>query len=84
MAQVKRLERLRPKDFACLLTVVPGLVKFPVKKLMLDYDEEADVLYVSFRRPQQATDSDIRDDDIIVHRRGKEVVGLTILDASTR
>lgn len=84
MAQVAKLERLRPKDLAALLGAIPGLVRFPIKKLMLDYDEEADVLYVSFRRPQKATDSDLRDDDIIVHRRGKEVVGLTILEASTR
>jgi hypothetical protein len=32
----------------------------------------------------RATDSDLRDDGIIVHRRGKKVVGLTIQDASTR
>jgi uncharacterized protein YuzE len=42
------------------------------------------VLYLSFRKPQKATDSELRDDGIIVHRRGKEVVGLTIQDASTR
>jgi len=48
------------------------------------YDEEADVLYLSFRRPQRATDSEVRDDGIIVRKRGKEIVGLTILDASTR
>ena len=33
---------------------------------------------------QRATDSELRDDGIIVHRRGKKVVGLTIQDASTR
>lgn len=60
------------------------LLRFPVKKLWTDYDEEADVLYVSFKRPQKATDSEMRDDGIIIRRRGKEFVGLTILDASTR
>jgi len=63
---------------------VPRLVDFPVKQLWIDYDEEADVLYLSFTKPQRATDSELRDDGIIVHRRAKKVVGLTIQDASTR
>jgi len=52
--------------------------------MSLDYDAEADVLYISFRRPQHATDTEVREDGILVHRRGKQVVGLTILEASTR
>ncbi|HEV3079645.1 MAG TPA: DUF2283 domain-containing protein [Gemmataceae bacterium] len=50
----------------------------------MDFDSEADVLYISFRRPQRASDSEMREDGIIVHRRGKQIVGLTILDTSTR
>jgi uncharacterized protein YuzE len=50
----------------------------------IDYDAEVDVLYVSYRRPQEATDSELRDDGIIVHTRHGELVGLTILDATTR
>jgi uncharacterized protein YuzE len=52
--------------------------------MWIDYDEEADVLYLSFCKPQKANDSELRDDGIIIHRRGKKVVGLTIQDASTR
>jgi uncharacterized protein YuzE len=52
--------------------------------MWIDHDEEADVLYLSFRRPQRATDSELRDDGIVVRKRGKEIVGLTILDASIR
>jgi uncharacterized protein YuzE len=52
--------------------------------MWIDYDEEADVLYLSFRRPQKATDSQMREDGVIVHTRGKQIVGLTILEASTR
>jgi uncharacterized protein YuzE len=51
--------------------------------LWIDYDAEADVLYLSFAKPQRATDSEMHDDGIIV-RRGKKVVGLTIQDASMR
>lgn len=72
------------KDIARILQAVPRLLDFPAKHLWIDYDAEADVLYLSFAKPQRATDSELRDDGIIVHRRGKKVVGLTIQDASTR
>jgi len=81
MAQVAEW---RPKDFVRLLQAVQGLVRLPAKQLWVDYDAEADALYLSFAKPQRATDSELRDDGIIVHRRGKKVVGLTIQDASTR
>lgn len=38
------------------------------------------VLYISFRKPQQANDS-IMEEDIIYHYHDKELVGLTILHA---
>ncbi len=81
MAQVAEWQA---KDFARILHAVPRLVDFPVKEMWIDYDAQADVLYLSFYKPQRATDSELRDDGIIVHRRGKKVVGLTIQDASTR
>lgn len=78
------LAELHSKDISRILQAVPGLVGFPIDRMWIDYDREADVLYVSFRRPQRASDSELRDDGIIVHRRGKQIVGLTILDASKR
>jgi uncharacterized protein YuzE len=75
---------LRPKDVARILQALPRLVQFPVKQMWIDYDREADVLYISFQRPQKATDSEMRDDGIIVHRRRKQIVGLTVLEASAR
>jgi uncharacterized protein YuzE len=54
------------------------------KRCLLDFDEEADVLYISFRKPQHATDSEMRDDGVIVRKSGDEIVGITILDASKR
>lgn len=81
MAQV---DELKPKDVNRFLKAVAQLVKLPKRRMWIDYDEEADVLYLSFRKPQKASDSKLRDDGIIVHWRGKEIVGLTILDASTR
>jgi uncharacterized protein YuzE len=47
--------------------------------IWVDYDEEADVLYVSFRRPQQAKDS-VMQDNIVYHYDGDQVVGVTVLE----
>ena len=74
----------RAKDIARILKAVPRLIDLPAKRMWIDYDADADVLYLSFAKPQRATDSEMRDDGIIVHRRGKKVVGLTIQDASMR
>ncbi len=78
------LSTLRPKDVTSILQAVPRLVKLPAKRISIDYDDEADVLYLSFRRPQKASDSELREDGIIIHRSGKQIVGITVLDASTR
>jgi len=81
MAQVKAV---KPRDIARYLKAVRQLIRLPAQQMWTDYDEGADVLYLSFRKPQRATDSVMRDDGIIVRTCGKEIVGLTILDASTR
>ncbi len=48
--------------------------------IWIDYDEEVDVLYISFQKPQQANDS-IMEDEIVYHYRNDELVGVTILNA---
>lgn len=58
-----------------------SFLKLGAKKLWFDYDEEADVLYVSFRWPQKATDNRM-EGDLIYHYRDSELVGVTILHAS--
>ncbi len=52
------------------------------KTLFLDYDKEADVLYISFKRPQRATDTEMVSDDVLLRRRDNDLVGVTILHAS--
>jgi uncharacterized protein YuzE len=47
-------------------------------------DEEADVLYVNFKKPSHADDSELTDDDIIIRYENEQVVGMTILNASHR
>jgi uncharacterized protein YuzE len=60
------------------------LLKFPKNRLWIDYDEEADVLYLSFQRPQKATESEMRDDGVLLRYKRDKLVGITILEASKR
>ncbi|HEV7671392.1 MAG TPA: DUF2283 domain-containing protein [Thermoanaerobaculia bacterium] len=50
----------------------------------VDYDKEADALYISFRRPQKATDTQLTDEGLLLRYHGEELVGITILEASSR
>ncbi len=50
----------------------------------MSYDIEADTLYVNFKKPTHATDSEITEDDVIIRYEGNEVVGFTVLHASER
>ncbi len=51
-------------------------------KMWIDYDKEADVLYVNFGRPQKA-DNAYQDKDSVIRRMKKnKIIGLTILHAS--
>lgn len=58
------------------------LARFGNDKLFVDYDEEADVLYVSFGKPQKADDAIQGKDGIIRRKKDDKVIGLTILNAS--
>ncbi|MGR3175779.1 MAG: DUF2283 domain-containing protein [Candidatus Scalindua sp.] len=64
--------------------LVSHLIKLPETKIWTDYDKEADVLYISFNRPQKATDSEMLDNGVLLRYKGEELVGITILNASKR
>ena len=66
------------------LAVASDALKLPTEHVWLDYDKEADVLYMSFRRPQRATKTVEVDGDILMRKDGGDIVGLTILNASSR
>lgn len=66
------------------LKLIPVIQQTPQKYLWSSYDAEADVLYINFKKPSTATDSEMTDDDVIVRYEDEEIVGMTILHASTR
>jgi len=67
-----------------VLTFVPQVLNLHQNNIWLSYDQEADVLYLNFKKPSHADDSELLDNDIIVRYENEEVVGLTVLNASKK
>ncbi len=63
--------------------IVPDLVKLP-SYVESTYDQEADVLYLTFARDAEADDSELTDDDILLRYKGGGLIGITVLHASKR
>ncbi len=82
------MEAIRAKETNSFIgrcvTVASDILKLSAKQIWIDYDSEADVLYMSFRKPQRASETIELDNDMLLRKAGKEIVGLTILNASTR
>ena len=68
---------------ACL-GLSSDLVKLPFRNIWVDYDEEADVLYLSFRKPQRAKKTIEMGDDVLIRTDEDEIVGITIINARGR
>ena len=75
---------LEPGTVQAVKQAVPLLLGFPMERFWVDYDKEADVLYISFRHPQKATDTQMTEDGLLFRYHGHDLVGITVLDASTR
>ena len=61
-------------------SVIPYFLKFQQNHYWVDYDEETDTLYISFRKPQSANDS-IMKRNFIYHYDDNKIVGITVLHA---
>jgi len=62
--------------------MLPYFLKY--KKIRVDYDQEADVLYLHFKKPNHADNSEMTEDDIIIRYEKGEVIGVSLLNASQR
>lgn len=71
-------------DTQTILALTPQLLRVPFSHIWYSYDEEADVLYLNFKKPSHADDSELTEDDMIVRYEKGEVVGITVLHASQR
>jgi uncharacterized protein YuzE len=70
-------------DIEKISQMVPGFLGIPHKKIWVDYDEDADVIYVTFKKPSHADDSEMID-DMVIRYENDDVVGITFLNASRR
>ena len=71
-------------EIQAYLNLLPELKALREGLVWVSYDSEADTLYVNYKKPSHATDSELTDDDVIIRYEGQEVVGYTILHASER
>ena len=77
-------ESIEPNIMEDVLKAAAHLARVGSPLLWLDYDAEADALYVNFQKPQRATESELLDNGVIVRYRGEKLVGMVIFDASKR
>jgi len=75
---------MAPQQVSEYLDLIPAVLRSPHQSLWCSHDAEADVLYVNFKKPAHATDSELTDDDIIIRYENGEIIGLTILHVSQR
>lgn len=75
---------LEDRNLSYLLKAVSNLIRLPKTKMWLDYDMEADVLYLHFEEKPASTHSEMREDGIVLDYRDDILVGLTVLEASQR
>ncbi|MBH0195205.1 MAG: DUF2283 domain-containing protein [Nitrospira sp.] len=71
-------------DIQEYLRLIPAVNRAPQHAVWLTYDAEADTLYVNYKKPSHATDSEMTDDDVIVRYEDDKAIGFTVLHASKR
>lgn len=67
-----------------VMTFVPQVLKLRQNNIWLSYDQEADVLYLNFKKTSHADDSELLDNDVIIRYENEEVISLTVLNASKK
>ncbi len=68
------------------LKEINSLIPFFLKQgtMWVDYDKEADTLYLHFKKPNYADNSIMVDENTIVRYEKEKVIGITLLNASKR
>jgi len=69
------LSGIRRPRAAPIIQALPYLVRFPSRHFLVDYDVEANTLYVSLDHPQEAKDSEVTEDGILLRYREDRLVG---------
>jgi uncharacterized protein YuzE len=77
-------ENMAELNLQSIIDLAPRLAGMPFQTIWSSYDAEADVLYLSFKKPSHADDTELTDDDILIRYENGEIVGVTVLHASQR
>jgi uncharacterized protein YuzE len=73
------METIVAKEIKSLL---PYFMKH--KNVWTSYDQEADILYMHFKKPNRADYSEMNEDEMIIRYEKDEIIGVTVLNASKR
>jgi uncharacterized protein YuzE len=74
-----------PGDLRALAELARLMRRLPTGRMSASYDAEADVLYVRFGGSTPIHRSDLTKEDVLIEYDSQgQVVGVTILEASTR
>lgn len=65
-----------------IMGLAPRILKLPTSNIWTSFDSEADVLYLNFKKPSHADESELTDQDVLIRYEKGEIVGVTILHAS--
>ena len=77
--------RQNPHGVCELRPAIATSLNISRKRICYNYDQEVDVLYLTFGdKPRRADDSELTDDDLIIRFDKGEIIGVTILNASHR
>ena len=60
------------------------IVALSTEAVNVEYDEKADVLYISFSPDTLADDSELTDNDVVIRYKNGKIIGLTVLHFSER
>lgn len=66
------------------LKLVPVVKQSPEGYMWVSHDAEGDTLYINFKKPSHATDSELTVGDEIIRHEDNTVIDLTVLHASKR
>ena len=62
--------------------IIPAIISMNQNHIWFDFDKSADVLYISYQKPQNANDSIMEDDNLIYNYCDDKIVGITVLNVS--
>ena len=60
------------------------IVALRTEAVDVEYDEKADVLYISFNSDTIADDSELTNNDVVIRYKNAKIIGLTVLHFSER